>query len=547
MYKTNLLKKTNIKIITSVSIAASMLLSVFSAQGLDTQADISSKINITNVSSTASRILGDVNFDNKVNLRDAIEVQKIALSMISDVGEDCELCGDVDNSGKIKLLDSLYIQKYSLQMPIEISGIGLALAPDVMYLDKSEITLGIGEGYNLTKISPTGSSLSPAVFTSDNTEVASVTSSGGSVVAKKEGTATVTVTTRRGGQASCKVTVRKAPTSVVINKSALSLAVGETYCFDTSYPIGEYAYNVSYTSSNKSVATVKASSGLMTAKSAGTAVITVTSYNGKKATCEVTVKQSKPPAPVTEDNIVNGMTRGAKSLSEVLGFNSQTYLNWLDNHDNDSKNPNYYIGTPYAGGDSRIPNAIKGAAYGHNDSAGEAGMNSTGFIWHTLYAACTFGKGDDPKTKTDGYFSGIHNGGKCQFYSPTGIKLPTLDKEDGISWYSMYSENNVKRYYFTSKQSMLNSGVLKKGDIIVLCSDRTYNGKAAENLSGSINHIGIYYPTVKDGKSVNFWHSGPDGEKDSNGWSTFSNSITQIVGMTSDYNIKIYTVIKVVP
>ena len=51
-----------------------MLLSVFSAQGLDTQAEINSKINISNISSTASLILGDVNFDNKVNLRDAIEV-----------------------------------------------------------------------------------------------------------------------------------------------------------------------------------------------------------------------------------------------------------------------------------------------------------------------------------------------------------------------------------------------------------------------------------------------------------------------------------------
>ena len=92
---------------------------------------------------------------------------------------------------------------------------------------------------------------------------------------------------------------------------------------------------------------------------------------------------------------------------------------------------------------------------------------------------------------------------------------------------------------------MLKSGVLEKGDIIRLISNRTYNGKAAENVSGSLHHIGIYYPTTYNGKSVNFWHSGPDGGTDANGWKTKSNSITQISGMTVDANIKMYVVIKV--
>ncbi len=42
-------------------------------------------------------------------------------------------------------------------------------------------------------------------------------------------------------------------------------------------------------SSDTSVATV-ASTGKVTAKKAGTATITVTTYNGKTATCKVTVK-----------------------------------------------------------------------------------------------------------------------------------------------------------------------------------------------------------------------------------------------------------------
>lgn len=502
------------------------------------------KNTITDSAASNEPVLGDVNSDGLAKLRDAILVQKYSLLMI-DFNERQLLCGDVDKNSKVNLLDSIYIQKYALQSLNNSLGIGEPLRKDTVALNVSEITLGVGESYTLVKSSPTGSDLSTAVFSSDSKNIASVNSSSGTVKANKAGTATVTVTTKNGATTSCQVTVRNAPTSVYLNKTALTLAVGEAYYLDCSFPIAQYAHKITYSSNKSSVATVAAGTGLVTAKSVGTAVITAKTYNGKTASCTVTVRKDRVPNPVTENNIVSGMSRGSKRLSEVLGFNSNTYLNWLDNHDNDSSKAGYYIGTTFAVADCRVPNGAKGSVWGHADTAGKSGMNSAGFVWHVLYSACTSGKGDNPNTKSDGYFGGAHNGGKCQYYSPTGVKIPTLDASDGVSWYDMYSGENVKRYYFKTKSAMLRSGVLEKGDIIRLISNRTYNGKAAENVSGSLHHIGIYYPTTYNGKSVNFWHSGPDGGTDANGWKTKSNSITQISGMTVDTNIKMYVVIKV--
>jgi len=78
-------------------------------------------------------------------------------------------------------------------------------------------------------------------------------------------------------------------TGVSLNKASLSLAVGGTETLKaTVSPSNATNKTVSWATSNSAVATVQ--NGTVTAKSAGTATITVTSADGnKKATCAVTV------------------------------------------------------------------------------------------------------------------------------------------------------------------------------------------------------------------------------------------------------------------
>ena len=118
--------------------------------------------------------------------------------------------------------------------------------------------------------------------------MASVSQSG-VVSAKNAGTANVTVKTDNGKTATCKVTVSaKSVTSVSI-PSTLSLEAGETYTLTPTITPSDAATSYTWSSDNNSVAGVS-QTGVVTAKEAGIANISVKTDNGKTATCKVTVR-----------------------------------------------------------------------------------------------------------------------------------------------------------------------------------------------------------------------------------------------------------------
>ena len=118
---------------------------------------------------------------------------------------------------------------------------------------------------------------------SSNNKVA-VVDSKGVVTAKAAGTANITATLN-GKTATYKVTVKNA---MSINKTAVTVYVGGTPASYTLKATSAIGGTVKYATSNKNVATVS-SKGVVTAKKAGTAVITATAGKAK-ITCKVTVK-----------------------------------------------------------------------------------------------------------------------------------------------------------------------------------------------------------------------------------------------------------------
>ncbi|MCQ4023102.1 MULTISPECIES: Ig-like domain-containing protein [unclassified Ruminococcus] len=181
-------------------------------------------------------------------------------------------------------------------------------APTKLSLNKTSLTLGIGEQYDLNSSLKSDEGAYSIVYSSNNSSVASVKAAGGFVTAKKVGTATITATTYNGKKVTCKVTVKKAPTKVSLNKTSLTLGIGEQYDLNSSLKSGEGAYSIVYSSDNSSVASVKAAGGLVTANKVGTATITATAYNGKKVTCKVTVK--KAPTKVSLNKTSLNLTLG---------------------------------------------------------------------------------------------------------------------------------------------------------------------------------------------------------------------------------------------
>lgn len=155
-------------------------------------------------------------------------------------------------------------------------------------LNKSKITLGVKETCLLNaKVSPSDAS-QKVTWKSDRTSVAKVSASG-KITAHKAGTATITAVTSNGKKASCKVTVKKAPGKITLNARTKTLKKGKTFQIKVKLPKGTASNKISYSSNKKSVATVNAS-GRITAKKKGKAVITVKTFNKKKARITVTVK-----------------------------------------------------------------------------------------------------------------------------------------------------------------------------------------------------------------------------------------------------------------
>ena len=158
-------------------------------------------------------------------------------------------------------------------------------------LDKTSITLGVGEQYDFSSSIPNGTAAYFRSYYSDNTAIATVQKSGGLMTAKTAGTTTIRCKLSSGREATCKVTVKSAPSSVTLNYTTSTLKVGQSEAIKVTYNNNAYSFKNKWTSSNKYVATVN-STGKISAKSQGTATITYKTYNGKTASCKLTVSGS---------------------------------------------------------------------------------------------------------------------------------------------------------------------------------------------------------------------------------------------------------------
>ncbi|MCI6861675.1 MAG: Ig-like domain-containing protein, partial [Prevotella sp.] len=105
-------------------------------------------------------------------------------------------------------------------------------------------------------------------------------------------------------------------TSVSLNKATLEMVEGDTENLTaTVMPANATEQGVTWTSSNGNVATVDAQ-GKVTAVAEGTAIITVTSVNGKTAQCNVVV--AKKPNPVTSITLNKTTLNITEGDSETL-------------------------------------------------------------------------------------------------------------------------------------------------------------------------------------------------------------------------------------
>ena len=152
---------------------------------------------------------------------------------------------------------------------------------------------------------------SGVTWSSNPSSVAKVSQSG-LVTGVSEGTARITATTDNGLSDYVDVQVYKpVPSRIQLRKTSLELLVGtsETLAYDVTP--ADAIYTVTWASDAEGIAEVS-SSGRVTAKASGKAVITVTTDNGKSSSCTVTV----PPQPT-------GIAVSPQQVELIIGRSKQ--------------------------------------------------------------------------------------------------------------------------------------------------------------------------------------------------------------------------------
>lgn len=167
--------------------------------------------------------------------------------------------------------------------------------PDTVAVSKQNLSLGVGETYTLSAVLPNGTASEKKSFRSSSSTILNMLVSEriGQIRAAKEGNAKVTLYIFNGRQASCNVSVRKAPQSISISKKTLELYVGQSYTLSSSVPNGTASAKRTYRSSDPKIIGMLRTdwAGQFRAVKPGVAWVTVRSYNGKESSCKIRVKE----------------------------------------------------------------------------------------------------------------------------------------------------------------------------------------------------------------------------------------------------------------
>ena len=160
-------------------------------------------------------------------------------------------------------------------------------------LDETQKTMYVGQTARLTYVvMPTNASNNAVTWTSTNSKVATVDTTG-KVTAKSVGTTVIILKAVDGGSSVyCTITVKQVATGVKFDVTDLKLKVGQYYHINvTTTPKDSTENSLVWESSDTKVVTVDAN-GKLVAKDSGTAVIIARTDSGAVAYCKVTVTKS---------------------------------------------------------------------------------------------------------------------------------------------------------------------------------------------------------------------------------------------------------------
>ena len=199
--------------------------------------------------------------------------------------------------------------------------------PTYLALKVDLAMLGVGQKLN-PGIDIDTTNLSAVAYTSSDPGVAKVAADG-TITAVGPGVATITARSYNGLQDTAEITVKAAPSSVRIAPTSITMGVGEVYALSPVITEGSYT-QFTYKASNSRVSVTEG--GLITARKSGTAKVTVTTHNGKKAT--LSIKVLNAPSEIRLDKTELTLELGQTAqLKYALTKNTASSVTWYSNNE----------------------------------------------------------------------------------------------------------------------------------------------------------------------------------------------------------------------
>lgn len=210
-----------------------------------------------------------------------------------------------NKSGTVAITATLPLSGISESCTIEVIG----KAVTKVQLTSTSVNVGSSKTIQMT-VTPSDYDRS-FTWRSGDESIATVVD--GVVTGHSVGSTTITATAASGVSGSCTVTVLSPSSSITLSDTAITLEAGTSYLLTATLVPEDSTDTLTWTSGSTSIASVS-SSGLVTAKSAGTTFITVKSSSGQIATCQVTVK-SKAVVP---QSVTLSQTEASMAVGESL-------------------------------------------------------------------------------------------------------------------------------------------------------------------------------------------------------------------------------------
>ena len=202
--------------------------------------------------------------------------------------------------------------------------------PTSVVLDKTDITLGVGETHDFASTVDSGAGSYLRTYASSSSIGLPTERSGGLTTAKQMGRYTIACTTYNGLRAKCTVVVKQAPTKVSFDKASAAIGKGKTCTLTATIPTACYTNDYTFTTSDSNIATVDKTADnkvVVTGINEGTATITVKTHNGKTATCKVTIKDEE--TKLTISSTASSILKGNHAYIKATATPSSTPITYL--------------------------------------------------------------------------------------------------------------------------------------------------------------------------------------------------------------------------